>query len=58
MRAKRERGVTGVSNVRSRAHLALRLHSDHVAALHHDLVHGLVQHVGAAVDGAQSKNDA
>ena len=31
-----------------------RLDADHLAVLHDDLVHWLVQHVGAAVDGAQA----
>ena len=35
------------------AYLALRLHADHMTVFHHNVVHWLVQHVGAAIDCAQ-----
>lgn len=36
-------------------YLALRFYSNHVAAFHHYLIHGFVQHVGASIDCTQSK---
>mmetsp|Transcript_14426 Transcript_14426/g.56731 ORF Transcript_14426/g.56731 Transcript_14426/m.56731 type:complete len:418 (-) Transcript_14426:163-1416(-) len=48
------REVRGVTNDElGLGDLALRLHADGLAVLHNDLVDGLVQHVGASVDGAQ-----
>lgn len=47
---------TNSRTLRRCAYLALRFHPDHVAAFHYDLIHGLVQHVGASVNCAQSAN--
>lgn len=38
-------------------YLALRLDSDHMTSLHHDLIHWFVQHVGSSVDGTQPVDD-
>ena len=48
----RVRGIT--VDLLALGHLAAGLDPDHLAVVaHHDLVHLLVEHVGAAVDGAE-----
>lgn len=42
-------------NLQNCAYLSLGFYSNHMVAFHYYLIHGLVQHVGASVDCAQSK---